>query len=128
MIDNIQQSNGIKAFVGDLEIIGNGIAPATIEHPLSIKIKDLNVQFKFESDDSKDLKVEKKIDGKKLIMVLINFDNSLGSGMIGPEEFGFMDNRKMYISYWIWAPSTKDSKRIINWTIMQGQEEIKTDK
>jgi phospholipase/lecithinase/hemolysin len=39
------------------------------------------------------MKVEKRIDGKKLTIVLINFNNSLGSGMIEPAEFGFMDNR-----------------------------------
>lgn len=125
MIDNIQ-SNIISAYSGDLEIIGNGIAPTTASFPIKLRIKDLELSFEFDTDDSKDMKVERRIDGKKLTLVLINFNNSLGSGLIEPTEFGFMDNRKLYISYWVWTPSRNDSKRIINWTILQGKEEIKT--
>jgi hypothetical protein len=127
MIQNIQNSNFITAYSGDLEIIGNGIAPTTKDKPLSIKIKDLELVFKFESDDTKEMKAERRVDGKKLIMVLTNFNNSLGSGVIEPEEFGFIDNRKVYLSYWVLTPSSKDSKRIINWTILQGEQITKSE-
>ena len=102
MIDNSQQTTEIKSFCGDLEVIGNGIAPSTINLPLSIKIKDLELTFEFDSDNSKEMKVERRIDGKKLTLLLLNFDNSLGSGIIEPVEFGFLDNRKLFLSYWIW--------------------------
>lgn len=127
MIDSSQQTSDVKAFCGDLEVIGNGIAPSTIDLPLSIKIKDLELMFRFETDDSKEMKIEEKVNGKKLTLILMNFDNSLGSGVIEPVEFGFMDKRKLYLSYWIWTPSKNDAKRIINWTLLQGKEEIKKE-
>jgi hypothetical protein len=127
MIENIQNSNIITAYSGDLEIIGNGIAPCTTDMPLKIKIKDLELVFKFESDSTKEMKAERRVDGKKLILVLLNFNNSLGSGIIEPVEFGIIDHKKVYLSYWVWTPSSKDSKRIINWTILQGEEISKSE-
>lgn len=126
MIENIQNPDFITSYSGDLQIVGNGIAPCTVNMPLRLKIKDLEIIFEFDSDESKEMKEIRQIDGKKLTLTLFNFDNSLGSGIIEPVEFGFMDNKKIYISYWIWTPSNKDSKRIINWTVLQGKELIKS--
>ena len=127
MIESIHNPIEITAYNGDLEILGNGIAPSTNDFPLKIKVRDLEIVFKFKIDeDNKEMKAERQVDGKKLIVVLTNFNNSLGSGIIEPQEFGFVDNKKIYISYWIWTPSIKDSKRIINWTILQGEEITKS--
>jgi len=127
MIDASQQPLNLKSFTGDLEIVGNGVAPAIKGLPLRIKIEDLEIEFEFNTDKSNDTRIERRVVEKKLFIVLTNFNNSLGTGIIDPMEFARLKNRKMYLSFWIWTPSSEEGKRIINWTILQGSEIIKTE-
>ena len=127
MVDTAQQFAEIKAFTGDLEIIGNGLAPATKDMPVKIKIDDLELEFEFVTDKTNNANVERRVVDKKLYIVLTNFNNSLGTGMIEPIEFGHIKNRKLYVSFWIWTPSVEEGRRIINWTILRGSEIQKTE-
>ncbi|GEP52722.1 hypothetical protein FNO01nite_33940 [Flavobacterium noncentrifugens] len=122
-MNTIDQALKISSFVGEYEIVGNGCAPSLIDMPLKLKINDLTFEFNFISDsDNKETKVTKRnVDGKVGIFDLINFDNPLGTGALTPWHIGTISGRKLYISFWIWTPSSNDGKRIIDWTLMLDQ-------
>jgi Domain of unknown function (DUF6864) len=127
MIDTNQQNNIVTSYSGNLKVIGNGISPATKEFPLKLKVRDLEIEFEFTDDKSNETVEERRIVGKKLFLVLKNFNNSLGTGVVNPVKFGFIDKKEIFLSYWVWTPNIKDGKRIINWTILQSEEEMKTE-
>ncbi len=128
MIDTNQQFANIKSYCGDLEVIGNGISPAMKSQPLCLKVDNLEIEFEFLTDNSNTVKSETRVVGNKLLYILTNFNNQLGSGMIEPFEFGHIKGRKLYISFWIWVANIVEEKRLINWTILLGSEITKSDK
>lgn len=128
MIEINKQNNIANSYSGELKVIGNGITPATKKMPLKIKIQDLEIEFEFIDDKTNETEEERRIIGKKLLLILKNFNNSLGTGVIEPSEFGFLDKKKIYLSYWVVTPNTADGKRLVSWTILQSEEEIKTEK
>lgn len=122
-MNTIDQALTINSFVGEYEVIGSGFAPSLLDMPLKIKVEDLTFEFNFISDsEEKERKVKKRnVDDKTAIFDFINFDNQLGSGSIAPWHLGAISGRKLFISFWVWTPSPKDGKRIVNWTLMLDQ-------
>ena len=127
MIEINQQNNVANSYSGNLKVIGNGITPATKSMPLKIKIQDLEIEFEFEDDKTNETKEERRIVGKKLFLVLRNFNNAFGTGVIEPSKFGFLDNKEIFLSYWVITPNKADGKRLVNWTILQSEEVMKTE-
>lgn len=122
MIDTNQDSIPIKVYSGDLEIIGNGIVPTTQDRILKIKVDTLEFQFYFVKDENEKSKIGRKVVDGKMHIILTNFNKSLGIGMIEPIPIGTLKGKELFISLWVWTPSEKDEKRIINWTLLQGSE------
>lgn len=121
MTDNTESSTKITSFVGDLEIVGNGTAPCSIESNLKLVFDDL--QFEFEFINNKDVNnhsIDSRVVEKKIIFLLTNFNNSLGTGLIRPLEIGHHNGRRLYISFWVVTPNPSEGLRIINWTILKG--------
>ena len=124
MIDTSKQFL-VKSFSGELEIVGNGVAPVTGHSPLKLQVADLEIELHFEVDPKeKESSYNMEIDGKKLVLTSKNFDNALGTGVIKPIAIGHLQKRKLYLSYWVWTPSSGEGNRIINWTILLGGEQI----
>lgn len=112
----------IKTFVGDLEVIENGIVHANNDQPLRLIIDELEMTFHFNSDpENKQLSTISKVVDKNLIWELTNYTNPLGSGVISPLELGSLNNRKLYASFFVWTPNEYDGKRIINYVIYLGE-------
>lgn len=126
MIDQPIKQIEVIAYNGDLQVVATGTTPSTEGYPLSLRIRDLVLRFAFESNDSKELIVRRDIEGKTLTLILCNFDNSLGSGILSPEEFGEIDNHKYYITFWVWTPNKDENKRVINWCIYRDSDIKKT--
>lgn len=121
MTDNNETTPKISSYVGELEVIGNGIAPSSIESKLKLVYDDL--QFEFDFINNKEINshnIELKIIEKKMVFVLTNFNNSLGTGIIKPLEIGHHNGRRLYISFWVITPSASEELRIINWTMLKG--------
>lgn len=114
----------VTAFVGNLEVIGNGIVHVNENQPLNLLIdKNLEMSFEFIVDsNNKDSNTTTRIEGNKLIWELTNYTNSLGEGIILPIELGTLKERKMYASFFIWTPNEKETRRIINYAIYLEKE------
>lgn len=121
MIEVNESTPKIISYVGDLEIIGNGIAPNLIEAKLKLVFDDLQFEFEFVTDkENKGFTVGRKVIEKKLTFILTNFDNPLGTGLISPFEIGHHNGKRLYISFWVWAPNAAEGKRIISWSMLKG--------
>jgi hypothetical protein len=115
----------IKSFVGELEVIGNGIVPALTEAKLRLAVNELQFEFEFVVDkEHTGFKVERKVIEKKLTFILTNFENSLGSGILNPLEIGHLNSKRLYISFWVWTPNLTEGIRLINWTMLKGGDII----
>lgn len=117
-----QENISVKAYTGNYEIIGNGLGPATKEMRLSLKVSNLEIEFEFISDKNKEPKIEKRVVDNKLYIVCINFSSNLGTGMVAPFSIGNLNGRELLLSYYVWSPNSDDDKRLINWTVLLGQE------
>lgn len=125
MIELNETSPTIKSFVGELEVIGNGIVPALTEAKLRLAVNELQFEFEFVVDkEHTGFKVERKVIEKKLTFILTNFENSLGSGILNPLEIGHLNSKRLYISFWVWTPNLTEGRRLINWTMLKGGDII----
>jgi hypothetical protein len=125
MIELNETSSTIKSYVGDLEVIGNGVVPALIEAKLKLVLYDLQFEFEFVTDkEHKGFKVERKVIEKKLSFILINFENALGSGLLSPLEIAHINSKRLYVSFWVWTPNLTEGRRLINWTMLKGGDVI----
>jgi hypothetical protein len=128
MIEINESSPKITSYVGDLEVIGNGIAPSNIESKLKLVLDDLQFEFDFVSDkENKGYTIVRKVIEKKLSFILTNFENALGTGVITPLEIGHHSGKRLYISFWVWTPNASEGVRIISWSMLKGGNVILTE-
>ena len=120
----INESLVAKAYVGSYEVFSNGLVPHEATMPLKIILQDLTLAFNFieDKDVTKKEVTRRVVDDKNLIFDMVNFTNTLGSGIITPWEIGYINNRKLFISVWVWSPNPSDNRRLINWTLMLGDK------
>jgi hypothetical protein len=114
----------VKAYSGNLEIIGNGTAHVNSEQPLLLVIGgNLEMEFEFLSD-SKDseFRTSYRVEEGKWIWELTNYNNSLGSGIISPLQVGTLEERKLFVSFFVWTPNEKEGRRIVNYVVYQEKE------
>lgn len=116
----------IKAFVGDYEIIGSGTNAVQDDFPLQVQIENLIFYFIFSTDKSNKntLSNIEVIDNNSLLIKLINFNNSMGAGTLIPWHVGYLYNRNLYLTYWIWSVDVKTGKKVINWSFMLDDKNI----
>lgn len=121
----------VKAYVGDLEVVGNGIVQVTKDKNLLLVLGSiLKMEFKFESDkENNEFSINRHIGkNKRLIWTLTNFNNALGTGIINPIELGSLSKRKVFVGFFVWSPVPKSGNRIVNYTIYLGDKSEKEDK
>jgi hypothetical protein len=113
--------NKVKAYAGNLEVIGEGNVHISEERPLKLLIgKDLEMEFNFISDSStKKFNTSYRTEGKKWIWELTNYDNPLGSGVLNPIEVGTLNSRKLFVSFFSWRPNTNSENRIVSYIVYQ---------
>jgi hypothetical protein len=112
----------VKTLVGELEVIANATVGVTSEQPLSLYYDDLILYFKFKNDSiNLTSRIVREFDDKSLTFVLINFNNSLGQGILLPQRLGSAFNRELFVSFWCWTPSANDlSGRLLSSTLLLG--------
>ena len=130
MTEETENINTVKAYSGALEVIGNGTVHVTENYPLNLKLgTDLEMGFEFITDkNEKEFKISRRIDEKnKLVWVLTNFSNSLGTGVVVPMRLGALYDRSLHFSFFIWTPSSEVNKRIVNYVVYLGETVAKEE-
>lgn len=107
----------IKVFSGDFEVIKDGVAHVTNENILKIVINNLEIHFDFvDNTEVKGQSIEREVDREIWKWKLVNFNNSLGTGLIEPFEMGTLKGIKLYISFFVWTPGS-NGRRVINYVL-----------
>lgn len=90
---------------GPAEIVASGTVIAFSEHPIIIKLANLNAIFKFRDEKEKDDQhIEKKLlDPTTLELTLYNFDNPIGSGTSKPMLLGQLNGQPLYVHFRVYA-------------------------
>ncbi len=100
MTDLTRQTAGIavQVMVGGLELIHSGLLHMDGETEVSISIGDLKYTFVFKSDAG-GARYESQASGMAMTINLFNFNNSLGEGKLKPIQVGYLNDRKLYLTF-----------------------------
>lgn len=106
-------NSDLKVKVGDYEVYDSGIIITHENKDITFEIKTLKVRIRFEKNEQ-----TKEHDIKKTLvdydtclqLTLVNFDNSLGTGLTVPIEIGFMNGSKLYLQFIVYSLSDKGTK------------------
>lgn len=110
----------IKTFIGNKELIKSEMLHLD-QSSVRINISDLTLIFEFKSDTAVVEKVAKEIVNDKTLKIkCYNLDNSLGEGVLAPIEIGFIDNKNLYLSFFVWTPNKSEGKRLLNYCLYLG--------
>ena len=89
-----------KVKVGEFDLIESGSIITMKDANIHFFIQDLEYEFRFTKAEGNELKINIVSNtGKKLVVELQNFDNSLGAGNINPMPMGTVNGNDMYLLY-----------------------------
>lgn len=116
----------MKITSGEYEILYSGTAIGVEDNDIEFNFPEhhagLKIIFNFKTDNSiKDSKIEFDLpEPKTLKLNLINTNSSLGTGNTKLLEIGFIENKKLYLNYRIFAIT--DISNTIHYTFYLGKE------
>jgi hypothetical protein len=110
-------------FSGSYKIFASGIVIQYNNEPIRFSIApNMSLVFKFITTEDKNIRMEHTISNDSLIVLLYNFDNSLGTGNTIPINIGVLNNRKFYINFRVYALSELKESRTLHYTLYLGEE------
>jgi len=105
----------MKIKTGAFEVFDSGSCISAEQEPVIFYLaENLKVRFSFLNDDeSKTHRMEfNPISNQELEIKLFNFNNSLGTGTNNPLPIGTLNNRRLFLSFNIYAFNKNSSKTI----------------
>ena len=106
---------------GDLLLLKSEMVHVSEDRDLTIKIDDLSISFIFSDDQNKD-KISLNLKDNKTLEVICNkFENSLGEGIVRPFPIGEIEEKELYLSFYVWTIDLKKNRRIINYCLYSGK-------
>ena len=78
----------------------------------------LAIEFIFKEEEGQKPAQKVTGSGKKLILELLNFNNTLGTGNINPMEIGTLNHKKLFVNFRVYALGQSKTK-LIHYTIYQ---------
>jgi hypothetical protein len=105
----------MKIVSGDYEVLESGTCISVGQEPITFHLAtDLRIRFSFSNDnENKNHRMEfNPVDKTELEIRLINFNNSLGTGTNSPLAIGTLNNKKLFLSFNIYAFNDSSSKTV----------------
>ena len=115
----------MKITTKNFEVLNSGSVITYENEPITFHLADdLRVTFVFRDDkNNKEHRMDfNPIDNNELELILINFNNSLGTGNIKPISIGTLNNRRLFTNFRVYALSEKNKGRTIHYTWYLGEE------
>lgn len=115
----------MKIEVGNYEVHSSGTVIGVLNEPIIFYIENLVFEFQFtENKETKENKFvpELSADGKKLILYMENFNNSLGTGNIEPMQLATLNGRRLLFNYRVYSLNDKTGK-MLNYTWLLANKE-----
>ncbi|KGM40553.1 hypothetical protein JY96_12280 [Aquabacterium sp. NJ1] len=109
----------LRIKTGGRDVVVSGTAITADNKSLEFYLADLIVVLKFETDGESPRFGSVFAEGSSLTLPLYNFNNSLGSGTTIPIEIGTLNQRKLFLSFMIYA-LTPQSSKVVHYTFMVG--------
>lgn len=113
-------NSDIKIRVGEYEIYDSGVVISHENKEILFEVKNLKVKILFVSDPetkSYDAKISLTKDRSCMLLTLINFNNSLGTGLTKPVEIGTINGARLFLQFIVYRLGESDS-RMISYTWM----------
>lgn len=89
-----------KVKVGDFDVLESGTVITMRDADIHFFIKELEYVFQFAKTEENEAKIRMvSNDGRKLVVELQNFDNSLGTGNVNPIPMGKLDGKDLFILF-----------------------------
>lgn len=101
---------------GNYKVYDSGTVISFEQEPVKFHLApDLNVSLAFRDDIEK--KDEHRLEFNpvsltELEIILVNFNNSLGTGNTAPLEIGTLNNRRLYLNFRVYILNVKTNKTI----------------
>lgn len=111
----------MKKFINDLEVIENGVIHMYDNAEFVLKVGDnLILRIQFESDEeNKSHHVASTLNSPNdLTIQCYNFNSSLGEGILTPTKLGTLDNKDMFITFYVWTSDAQKGLRILSYNIL----------
>lgn len=91
---------GFKVKVGDFDVIESGSVITMIDSDIHFFVKGLEFVFIFTKTDGNEPRIKAvSNNGRKLVIELQNFDNSLGTGNVNPIPMGRINGNDLFIMF-----------------------------
>lgn len=106
----------MKITSGNYEVFDTGTVISFEQEPVTFNLAaDLKIRLAFRDDTEKkdDHRIEfNQASNRELEIILVNFNNSLGSGNTAPIEVGTLNNKKLYLNFRVHTLNLKSNKTI----------------
>jgi len=96
----------MKTYSGDKEIFDSGLVIAFKNEPILIQLTPtmkITISFIDDKSDAKQRIEPKPKSEDELELKLINFNNSMGTGTTEPMRLGTIDNRYLYLNFFVYS-------------------------
>ena len=101
----------VSVNVNNYELMHSSVVHIEGHQDVELDIDGLKLKFIFIEDDSEKSSGYKGVlEGDVFVMRLRNFNNSLGEGVFKPIELGNLDNRKLYLTFYVNTFKRKDRR------------------
>jgi hypothetical protein len=100
---------------GNYEVFDTGTVISFEQEPVTFHLApDLLIRISFRDDsENKENRLEfNPISNNELEILLINFNNSLGTGNTAPLQVGTLNNRRLYLNFRVYTLNVKTNKTI----------------
>ncbi len=106
----------MKITSGNYEVFDTGTVISFEQEPVTFHLAaDLQIRLAFRDDIEKkdEHRIEfNSISNSELGIILVNFNNSLGTGNTAPFEVGILNNKKLYLNFRVYTLNVKTNKTI----------------
>lgn len=105
----------IKIQIGNLEVYESGTFLVPPEDNVSFNIQNIKVSLEFKNNEKVegvDIDTE-SVNEQHLKIILTNFTSSLGSGLFQPFRLGTINDRELYLDFWIYAHGKSKTREIV---------------
>lgn len=99
--------------IGEYEVVSNGTIITHDNKDIIFRFDELTFVISFCNDENEKegiIKAEAPEGGKSLVIKLINFNESLGRGLIDPAEVGIVNGKQLLLHFYVTSLNTKSTK------------------
>lgn len=116
-------NSDIKISVDEYEVYDSGVVISHENKEILFEVKNLKVKMMFSSNPEKkgyDAQISLTEDRSCMLLKLINFNNSMGTGLTKPVEIGTTNGSRLFLQFIVYRLGDSDSRMIsYTWLIQK---------